>query len=60
MVLGRISDMAMVKFITNIIKKIDVFNKGNHHRDFTYIDDIMGGIIKACFKKKKQTIEFII
>ena len=49
-------DMAMVKFVTNIIKKkgIDVFNKGNHHRDFTYIDDIVDGIIKACFKKKKH------
>ena len=29
--------------------KIDVFNKGNHHRDFTYIDDIVDGIVKACF-----------
>ena len=49
-------DMAMVKFVTNIIKKkkIDVFNKGNHHRDFTYIDDIVDGIVKACFKKKKH------
>ncbi len=49
-------DMAMVKFVTNIIKKkrIDVFNKGNHHRDFTYIDDIVDGILKACFKKKKH------
>tara|TARA_X000000950_G_scaffold24213_1_gene25918 strand:+ start:790 stop:1749 length:960 start_codon:yes stop_codon:yes gene_type:complete len=49
-------DMAMVKFVTNIIKKkkIDVFNKGNHHRDFTYIDDIVDGIVKACFKKRKH------
>jgi UDP-glucuronate 4-epimerase len=48
-------DMALAKFVTNIIKrkKIDVFNMGNHQRDFTYIDDIVDGIIKASFKKGK-------
>lgn len=46
-------DMALAKFVTNIIKrkKIDVFNMGNHQRDFTYIDDIVDGIIKASLKK---------
>ncbi len=34
-------DMALFKFTKNILKrkKIKVFNKGNHKRDFTYIDD---------------------
>ena len=41
-------DMALFKFTKNIIdgKSIDVFNYGNHTRDFTYIDDIVSGIIK--------------
>ena len=35
-------DMALFKFTRNILreKPIDVFNFGNHKRDFTYIDDI--------------------
>ncbi len=35
-------DMALFKFTKNIIQgiPIDVFNFGNHIRDFTYIDDI--------------------
>ena len=39
-------DMSISKFATNIVKnkKIDVFNKGNHFRDFTYIDDIVKSI----------------
>ena len=35
-------DMALFKFTKNIIqdKPIEVYNFGNHRRDFTYIDDI--------------------
>ncbi|MFK7902303.1 MAG: NAD-dependent epimerase [Nitratireductor sp.] len=42
-------DMAPIKFAKNILdgKKIDVFNYGNHSRDFTYIDDIVDGVIKS-------------
>ena len=42
-------DMALFKFTKNILdeKYIDVFNHGKHTRDFTYIDDIVGGIIKT-------------
>ena len=42
-------DMALQKFAMSIIneKKIDVFNHGKHKRDFTYIDDIIDGIIKV-------------
>ena len=42
-------DMALFKFTKAIIeqKPIDVFNHGKHTRDFTYIDDIVEGIIKT-------------
>ena len=45
---GR-SDMALFKFTKAILegKSIDVFNHGKHTRDFTYIDDIVNGIIKT-------------
>jgi UDP-glucuronate 4-epimerase len=40
-------DMALFKFTKAILegKPIQVFNYGNHRRDFTYIDDIVNGII---------------
>ena len=42
-------DMALFKFTKAILeeKPIDVFNHGKHTRDFTYIDDIVEGIIKT-------------
>ncbi len=42
-------DMALFLFTKAIIegKPIDVFNHGNMQRDFTYIDDIVEGIIKV-------------
>jgi len=42
-------DMALFKFTKAILagKPIDVFNHGNHTRDFTYIDDIIEGVIRA-------------
>jgi UDP-glucuronate 4-epimerase len=42
-------DMSPFIFARNILegKPIDVFNFGNHRRDFTYIDDIVDGIIKV-------------
>ncbi len=42
-------DMALFKFTKNIIegKPIDVFNYGNHRRDFTYIDDIVEGVVRT-------------
>lgn len=41
-------DMAYFKFTKKIINEeyIDVYNDGNLERDFTYIDDIISGIIK--------------
>lgn len=42
-------DMAPFLFAGNILKglPIKVFNNGNHSRDFTYIDDIVEGVIRA-------------
>ena len=42
-------DMAMIKFAKAIQagEPIDVFNYGQHRRDFTYIDDIVEGVIRA-------------
>ncbi len=42
-------DMALFLFTRNILegKPIDVFNYGKHRRDFTYIDDIVGGVVAA-------------
>ena len=43
-------DMALFLFTRNILagKPIDVFNYGHHRRDFTYVDDIVEGVIRAC------------
>tara|TARA_B100000989_G_scaffold145077_1_gene108095 strand:- start:15111 stop:16118 length:1008 start_codon:yes stop_codon:yes gene_type:complete len=42
-------DMALFKFTKAILdeKPINVFNNGKHTRDFTYIDDIVEGVIKT-------------
>ncbi len=42
-------DMALFKFTKAILngESIQVFNNGNHRRDFTYIDDIVEGIIRV-------------
>jgi UDP-glucuronate 4-epimerase len=42
-------DMALFMFTKNILegKPIDVFNYGKHQRDFTYIDDIVEGVIRT-------------
>jgi UDP-glucuronate 4-epimerase len=43
-------DMALFLFTRNILegRPIDVFNHGRHSRDFTYIDDIAEGVVRAC------------
>ncbi|ODT31508.1 MAG: capsular biosynthesis protein CpsI [Kaistia sp. SCN 65-12] len=42
-------DMALFKFTKNILegRPIPVFNNGAHTRDFTYVDDIVEGVIRA-------------
>ena len=46
-------DMAPMIFAKAILKNepIRVFNKGKMQRDFTYIDDVVEGIIRCCYKK---------
>lgn len=45
-------DMAPMKFAKAILngQPIDVYNYGNMQRDFTYIDDIVAGVIKVLDK----------
>jgi len=45
-------DMSLFMFTRNILndQPIDVFNHGNHRRDFTYIDDIVEGVVRALDK----------
>lgn len=52
-------DMALWLFTENILsgKPIDVYNYGNMRRDFTYIDDIVKGIITALFSKNLDKYE---
>ena len=42
-------DMALFKFTKAILegRPIEVFNYGHHRRDFTYIDDIVEGVIRV-------------
>jgi UDP-glucuronate 4-epimerase len=42
-------DMALFVFTKNILagKPIDVFNYGHHRRDFTYVADIVEGVVRA-------------
>ena len=53
-------DMAMYKFTKNFIsnKKIELFNKGNFLRDFTYISDIINSISKLILKPPKKIIPY--
>jgi len=45
-------DMALFIFTRKIIngEKIDIFNNGKHKRDFTYIDDIVEGVVRVSDK----------
>jgi UDP-glucuronate 4-epimerase len=49
-------DMAMFLFTDAIInnKSIKVFNAGNLSRDFTYIDDIVDGVVNTLIKSSKN------
>ena len=55
-------DMALFKFTKNIINNqpIELYNKGNHFRDFTYIDDIVDGIYSLIKKQSKKSIPYEI
>src|SRR4030043_242278 len=46
-------DLALFKFCKNMLRNqnINVFNKGDMKRDFTYISDVVDGIMACIFKK---------
>ena len=45
-------DMALFKFTRQILagEPIDVYNEGHHRRDFTYIDDVIEGVVRVMAK----------
>ena len=53
-------DMAPFKFTKAISEgnAIDVYNFGNHRRDFTYIDDIVRGVIQSCMHVAKGNADW--
>ena len=53
-------DMALFKFTANILagEPIDVFNYGKHTRDFTYIDDIVEGVVRVLDRVAQPDTEF--
>ena len=56
-------DMVLFKFVKNILnnKSIELFNFGNHYRDFTYIEDAVDILFKLSKikikREKKQNFE---
>lgn len=53
-------DMAPIKFAKAILSghPIQIYNNGNHARDFTYIDDIVAGVIKTADLVAKPNSNF--
>ena len=49
-------DMALFKFVKNILlkKKIEVYNNGNHKRDFTYVEDLVQCMLKIFINEKQN------
>lgn len=54
-------DMALQKFTRAILagKPIKVFNYGKHRRDFTYIDDIIEGVVKVLDRPATSNLEWV-
>ncbi|MDM8557728.1 NAD-dependent epimerase [Candidatus Parabeggiatoa sp. HSG14] len=53
-------DMALFKFTKAILeeKPIEVYNYGKMRRDFTYIDDIIEGVVRTLFRIPHANIEW--
>lgn len=53
-------DMALFVFAKNILagKPIQLFNNGAHTRDFTYIDDIVEGVIRASDRIAEPNVDW--
>jgi len=52
-------DMAMFLFTDAIVndRPIKVFNHGKMERDFTYIDDIVEGVVRICEKSTQERLD---
>ena len=53
-------DMALFKFTDAILsgQPIDIYNHGRMTRDFTYIDDIVEGVVRLAMKPAQMDAEF--
>lgn len=53
-------DMALFLFTRAILegRPIDVFNRGNMQRDFTYIDDIVEGVVRVIDRQPKGSADW--
>jgi len=53
-------DMALHEFTRAILasEKIKIYNYGKHHRDFTYIDDIVDGVVRVLDLKAEPNTEW--
>jgi len=53
-------DMAFFKFVDSIYKNknLELYNSGNHYRDFTYVDDIINAIVLLLDKMPSKNIPF--
>lgn len=53
-------DMALFKFTKAILdgEKISVFNYGNHRRDFTYVDDIVEGVLRVLDQPAQKNLSW--
>ena len=53
-------DMSLFMFTRNILEgtAINVFNYGNHRRDFTYIDDIVEGVVRVIDKPAQANVNW--
>jgi UDP-glucuronate 4-epimerase len=54
-------DMSIFKFCKKMLNdnEIEVYNNGNHERDFTYVSDVVESIHKLSLKIKKNHYEII-
>jgi len=53
-------DMSPMIFTKKILagEQIDIFNHGDHQRDFTYIDDIVEGVVKTLDKIAQPSLKW--
>ena len=53
-------DMALFKFTKAILAgdTIQVFNHGNHRRDFTYVDDIVEGVVRVLDQPAEPNVKW--